>query len=241
MLAYPATDLEAEFPSLVENQEGFLIDARILYKIKDTVGPGVDGSDPWLSPRRSADLSGLPPALVISAGFDPIRDDGLDYTARLRAAGVPVQLLHYAGQFHGFLNFDSVIGAGHDGLRQIGLALTAAFRGEPATNRTVEISDPAPSAGPRVLSVANELAATTLVGWATAERVCLTLLGRLSSTVGEASLLLLASSLVPGAFLHRFAITNADRLNVRQTFPAVSGEGGSRTNRSHNTAFSATA
>jgi acetyl esterase len=223
VLAYPATDLEAAFPSLTENERGFLIDARMLDKIKATIDTKLDGSDPWLSPRRSPDLSGLPPAIIISAGFDPIRDDGLDYGARLRRAGVPVQLVHYAGQFHGFLNFDSVIGAGHDALAQIGAALTAAFRGDPAANRTIEIADPTALAAPLMLRTAKEFAATTLLGWATAERLGLTLLGRLSATVGNATLLLLASSLVPGAFLYR-SIANVDRPHARQTFPAALGE-----------------
>ena len=69
--------------------------------------------------------------MIVTAGFDPIRDDGLDYAARLRAADVPVQLLHYQGQFHGFLNFDSINGAGRDALQRIGDALREAFGRQP--------------------------------------------------------------------------------------------------------------
>ena len=75
--------------------------------------------DPWPA-GVNPDLRGLPPAVIITAGFDPIRDDGLCYAAQLRAAGVPVDLLHYPGQFHGFLNFDSIIGAARDALTRMG-------------------------------------------------------------------------------------------------------------------------
>jgi len=219
VLAYPATDLVTQFPSLIENAKGFLISARMLDKIKGMVVAVSDATDPWLSPRRNPDLKGLPPAIIVSTGFDPIRDDGLDYAARLRAAGVPVELLHYAGQFHGFLNFDSVIGAGRDALLRIGAALSAAFRGDLAENRTIEIDDRTALGRPLVLAAANELAVTTLLGWATAERLCFTLLGRLSSTTADATRRLLESSLMPGAFLQGWVIANVDRLNVRQTYP----------------------
>jgi acetyl esterase/lipase len=161
VLAYPATELVTQFPSLTENAHGFLISARLLDRIKGMVVTDSDAAE--LSPRRNPDLKGLPPAVIVSTGFDPIRDDGLDYGARLRAAGVPVELLHYAGQFHGFLNFDSVIGAGRDALLRIGAALTAAFRGDLPANRTIEIGDGSALAVPVVLSAANELAVTTLL------------------------------------------------------------------------------
>lgn len=226
VLAYPATDLVTQFPSLTENAKGFLISARMLDKIKGMVVTVSDVTDPWLSPRRNPDLKGLPPAIIVSTGFDPIRDDGLDYAARLRAAGVPVELLHYAGQFHGFLNFDSVIGAGRDALLRIGAALSAAFRGCRAANRTIEINDRTNLTVPLVLSAANELAVTTLLGWATAERLCFTLFGRLSPTTANATRRLLESSLLPGALLQQFVIANVDRLNVRQTYPASPGQHG---------------
>lgn len=221
VLAYPATDLLEEFPSLEENAKGYLITARMLHRIKDIVLTTPDAAHPWLSPRRNPDLQGLPPAVVISAGFDPIRDDGLDYAARLRAAGVPVQLLHYPGQFHGFLNFDAVIGAGRDGLLRIGAALSAAFRGEPAANRTIEIADRTPVLRPALLAAAAEVAITSLMGWAVAERWGFTLLGRFAPQAANVTRWLLESRFVPGAFLRRSAIANVDRLAARQTYPAA--------------------
>lgn len=219
VLAYPATDLAEEFPSLVENASGFMITERLLRGVMTHVGEVPDAQDPWLSPRRQPNLKGLPPALVVSAGFDPIRDDGLDYTARLRAANVPVELLHYAGQIHGFLNFDSVINAGRDALDRIATALKRAFHGDTAKDRTVEIADGPAGALAAPFRPITELVMTSLVGWATAERVWLTLFGRLSPRTDHAARRLLESRFVPGAFLRQSAVTHGRKLEARQTWP----------------------
>jgi acetyl esterase len=220
VLAYPATDLEAEFPSLEENASGYLISERMLRGVMAHIGEIPDANDPWLSPRRQGDLKGLAPALVVSCGFDPIRDDGLDYAARLRAAGVPVELMHYAGQIHGFLNFDSVIDAGRDALYRIANALNSAFRGE-TPNRTIEIADAPGSWLGVAFRPMSELVMTSLIGWATAERVTLMLFGRLSAVTDSAARCLLESRLVPGAFLRQSAVAHAHDLKAQQTWPPI--------------------
>jgi len=219
VLAYPATDLVAEFPSLEENASGYLISERLLRGVMQHIGEIPDADDPWLSPRRQPDLRGLAPAMVISAGFDPIRDDGLDYAKRLRAAEVPVDLLHYPGQIHGFLNFDSVIDAGHDALQRIACALTRAFGGDAAPDRTVEVADAAASAAVWPIRPVTELLMTSLTGWATAERVWLALFGRLSASTDHAARSLLESRLVPGGLLRRSAAAHTHALEARQTWP----------------------
>jgi acetyl esterase len=171
--------------------------------------------------------------MVISAGFDPIRDDGLDYTARLRAASVPVELLHYAGQIHGFLNLDSVIDAGRDALHRIASALNGAFRGDAARDRTIELADGPGSTLAAPLRPITELVMTSLTGWATAERVWLMLFGRLSARTDQASRRLLESRFVPGAFLRRRAVAHTNDLEARQTWPHATSLHGAHGRKPH--------
>lgn len=146
VLVYPATNLHDEFESKYENAHGFMLTAERVDANKALLRrQQPDLSDPWLSPALTPELKDLTPALVLTAGFDPIRDDGLIYAERLRAAGVPVELLHYAGQFHGFINFDGVLLAARDALDRMGASLKRAFEpqaGEPpaAVDRTLELS-----------------------------------------------------------------------------------------------------
>ncbi|MFV3308182.1 alpha/beta hydrolase [Pseudomonas sp. NY15181] len=162
VLAYPATELLESFPSLTENADGYMVTQHMLGHIQRTIAHSVahlDLSSPLLSPRRQRNLRGVAPALIISAGLDPIRDDGLDYAARLRNARIPVLLLHYPGQFHGFLNFDAINGAASDALLRISAALTEAFEGQHA-DTTLEIADTAPDR-----EVGGELRSTAVTLW----------------------------------------------------------------------------
>jgi acetyl esterase len=68
-------------------------------------GADVDAADPRVSPLLADDLSGLPPALVLTAGFDPLRDEGNRYAEAMRAAGVTVDLREFGSLVHGFANF----------------------------------------------------------------------------------------------------------------------------------------
>jgi acetyl esterase/lipase len=76
--------------------------------------------DPEASPMLARDLSGLPPALVITAEFDPLRDEGEAYTERLRQAGSAVTAKWYAGMIHGFAAMIGVLEAGRTALREAG-------------------------------------------------------------------------------------------------------------------------
>ena len=223
VLAYPATELVDKFPSFAENsQRRALLTADAVQWIEQTLAGALsqlDLEDPRYSPRRSPDLRGLPPAVIVSAGFDPIRDDGLDYAARLRAAGVPVELLHYRGQFHGFLNFDAINGASRDALQRIGDALTAAFGLRPAPDRTIELADATPRRESRLRATAGEVATSTLTAWVATERWGDTLLRLLSPTTARACRLLLKPLSIPTIFMRRSAISGLDRLAARQTWP----------------------
>jgi len=180
-LVYPATNLRDDFPSKTENACGYLLTSDGIDAIKSLITEELPNmADPWLSPGLRPDLKGLPPALILTAGFDPIRDDGLAYAERLREAGVPVELLHYAGQFHGFLNFDGVLWAARDALERIGAALRHALMDTPdgtapeMSDRTLEIAarsrsaDAWPGLGAgRSLVVAGFMLGERLEGWRT--------------------------------------------------------------------------
>jgi acetyl esterase len=82
-----------------------------------------DGENPYASPLRAESLAGLPPAYVVTAGFDPLRDEGEAYAAALDAAGVPVVLRRYPGAINGFLRAPRTLVAGRRAIAEIGRAL----------------------------------------------------------------------------------------------------------------------
>ncbi|NUP52686.1 MAG: alpha/beta hydrolase [Catenulispora sp.] len=110
LLVYPSVDFAdavesvTEFPSRTENAEGYFLTARHMEWFDAQYLQGADRRDPYLSPLRAPDHRGLPPACVVTAEHDPLRDEGDAYAARLAAAGVPVVHLPVEGMFHGFLN-----------------------------------------------------------------------------------------------------------------------------------------
>lgn len=107
VLYYPSVDLDFDaerFPSLAENATGYGLETWMLAPDNAYyVSSGADPADPAVSPIKRADLSGLPPALVVTAQYDPLRDEGEAYAARLREAGVDVVAHRYDGAGHGFV------------------------------------------------------------------------------------------------------------------------------------------
>jgi acetyl esterase len=102
LLVYPVTDAGVNTPSYREFAEGFGLTAAAMRRFWDLYLDGADGLQPDASPLRTQDLGGLPPAYVLTAECDVLRDDGEAYATRLRDAGVPVTLDRVAGAVHGF-------------------------------------------------------------------------------------------------------------------------------------------
>jgi acetyl esterase len=127
-LIYPGTDIDGKFPSLTELGQGHLLTTQMMKYFRECyLGRPEDASDWRCSPLRAKDLSRLPPALVLTAEYDPLRDEGRAYAERLRESGVPVAYTCYPGMIHGFVTMGRVMPAAPRAIREIGAALTDAF------------------------------------------------------------------------------------------------------------------
>jgi acetyl esterase len=104
LLVYPATDRVSQWPSLSRFGEGFLLTRAEIEWFHRSYAGAADAGHPDLSPLRAPDLSGLPPALVVTAAFDPLRDEGEAYAEALAAEGTPAALHRLPGLVHGFLH-----------------------------------------------------------------------------------------------------------------------------------------
>lgn len=130
VLLYPDTDLTESSASWIEfadtNKPIITRDGK-LASIAMYVPEGVDIKNPYVSPLYAQDLSSLPPALVITGEFDPQRDEGEAYAARLRQAGVSVEATRYNGMIHGFFQMAGVLDQGKKVIEQTGAVLRTAF------------------------------------------------------------------------------------------------------------------
>ena len=110
VLVYPVIDAACDAPSYTENAEGYFLTAPGMHWFwAHYLGPDGDGTHQNASPIRASDLSGLPPAVVITAEFDPLRDEGEAYAAALQAAGGSATAKRYDGMIHGFIQLGGVI------------------------------------------------------------------------------------------------------------------------------------
>jgi acetyl esterase len=110
LLIYPATDMRCGAPSHQHNGEGYLLTRDTIAYFRAQYAPEATQWTDWrASPLLHADLSRLPPALVLTAGFDPLRDEGRAYADALSAAGTPAQYICFERQIHGFITMGRVI------------------------------------------------------------------------------------------------------------------------------------
>lgn len=113
LLIYPVTDHEFTSLSMEENAQGYYLTRDAMRWFYDHyLNEPDEGDDPRVSPLRGADLAGLPPAFVLTAEYDPLRDQGIAYADALHGAGNLVAMTMYEGLFHGFFSMFDLIDAG---------------------------------------------------------------------------------------------------------------------------------
>lgn len=120
LLIYPATHFAGDYPSRTENAEGYFLTGDVMGWFGLNYLPSVEAvEDPRISPLLHSDLSGLPPAVVATAQYDPLRDEGDAYAASLAAAGVPVIHRCFDGMIHGFFGWGPISEAAAAANKQI--------------------------------------------------------------------------------------------------------------------------
>jgi acetyl esterase len=127
LLVYPALDAAGDTASWREYADGYHLTADGMRWYWDHYLGGADGAAPDASPLRAAFVGGLPPALVIGAEYDILRDEGEAYAARLAEAGVDASASRHAGVVHGFVRWRAVTGAAGDALQEAATALRSAL------------------------------------------------------------------------------------------------------------------
>lgn len=124
VLIYPCLDLKATLDSHKEFADGYLLTAELYAWYRRNYICGWVKPTHWrLSPLFAHDVSRLPPAVILYAGFDPLRDEASAYAHRLREAGVPVKTLYFPDMIHGFLNMGGAIPAASAAVQRIALAV----------------------------------------------------------------------------------------------------------------------
>jgi acetyl esterase/lipase len=129
VLIYPVTDLGSESKSYADFADGYMLTRDSMrWFTAHYLGGKEDAQDWRVSPLRAPSLAGLPPTLVITAGFDPLHDEGAAYATRLREAGVTVDYVSFGGMIHGFVGMGRVLDSALRAVSLIGGSLKQAFR-----------------------------------------------------------------------------------------------------------------
>jgi acetyl esterase len=128
LLVYPATDMRAGAPSHTANAQGYLLTADSVNYFRGQYTPEPASWTDWrASPLLAPDLKNLPPALVLTAGFDPLRDEGRQYADALSAAGNRVQYVCFERQVHGFITMSRVLDEARSAVALCGAVLREAL------------------------------------------------------------------------------------------------------------------
>ncbi len=128
VLAYPVCDAGQDTVSYRENGDGYLLTAKDMAWFWGCyLGPDGDPADAFASPLRAANLAGVPPALVLTAEYDPLRDEAEAYARHLDGFDVPVELHRFDGMIHGFLGMEALVPEADEAMARIARFLGDAF------------------------------------------------------------------------------------------------------------------
>jgi acetyl esterase len=128
LLIYPAVDGEdGDYPSRAENATGYMLDQESITWFTAAYFPGGAPKDWRAAPMMAANHEGVAPALVITAEFDPLRDEGEAYATKLESAGVPAKASRYDGLIHGFFGMGAIVPAANAAVDEAGVALREAL------------------------------------------------------------------------------------------------------------------
>jgi acetyl esterase len=109
LLFYPCNERDFETPSYLAYADGFGLPRKSMQWFWEQYLQGGDhDSDPYACPSRAKDFSNLAPAIIVTAEYDPLKDDGVKYERLLKGAGVPTSYLEYKGMIHGFVNLSAI-------------------------------------------------------------------------------------------------------------------------------------
>ena len=129
VLIYPITDCKFNTPSYLENKEGYMLTIDLMkWFWNHFIEDEGQANDPYVSPLRAKNFSDLPQVLIITAEYDPLRDEGEAYGKRLQEAGVKVTLLRYPGMIHGFVRMSAQLDKAKEALDEIAGWLRGVFR-----------------------------------------------------------------------------------------------------------------
>ncbi|MDZ7688336.1 MAG: alpha/beta hydrolase [Halobacteriales archaeon] len=119
-LIYPATAYDRPMESRAQNASGYFVEAEdLIWFLNSYIDSTVHTANPYAFPLRACDFEGVAPAHILTAGYDPLRDEGAEYARRLHEDGVEVTHTNYGSMIHGFLNMEAFVDRAYDGVEDI--------------------------------------------------------------------------------------------------------------------------
>ena len=129
ILIYPITDCSFDTPSYEENREGYMLTHDLMkWFWNHFINIESEADDPYVSPLRAESFRDLPPALILTAEYDPLRDEGDAYAEKLQGAGVNVTLTRYPGMIHAFIRMTAQLDKANVALGQVAGMLRSVFK-----------------------------------------------------------------------------------------------------------------